>query len=825
MFTRCRRVSETGYDFRQIEEKWQRYWEENRIFEATEDESRPKYYCLEMFPYPSGRIHMGHVRNYSIGDVLARMKRMRGYNVLHPMGWDALGMPAENAAIKNKTHPEKWTRDNINHMKMQLHRIGLAYAWEREIATCDPDYYKWNQHFFIRMFNRGLAYRKGALVNWCPKCVTVLANEQVVAGGCWRCHTPVEQRMMEQWFLKITAYAENLLQDEAMLREWPPHVLTMQENWIGRSEGVRVRFHVDGTGGIDVFTTRVDTIYGATFLALSPEHPLAPKLLIGSSKESDGLAFLSIFESQKAQGLDIPEKIGVDTGRVAINPYSGQSIPIFLTNYVLMEYGTGAIMAVPAHDERDHELALKYGLPILQVIKGDKPHDCSVSAYTGEGILINSGPFTALTSHEACAKMAAYAELHGFGHATISYKLRDWGISRQRYWGTPIPMIHCSSCGIVPEKFENLPVKLPQGVEFTGSGSSPLAQVPSFVNTTCPKCGGPAQRETDTMDTFFDSAWYFLRYTSPHLDTAGFDPAAVKYWLPVDIYIGGIEHAILHLIYLRFFTKFLRDEGLLELSEPVPKLLTQGMVTLGGTAMSKSKGNVIDPDSMIERYGADALRVFILFAAPPEKALEWSEHGIEGAHRFLTRIESLVRSIAPFFKQSRTAATGPASQELRRKLHQTILKVTHDIEQRIHLNTPTASMMELLNYIDGVSERIRSEKGESALCECVENLILLVSPFAPHLAEEWWEITGHRPSIATAAWPAYDEELAREEEVELVVQINGKVKGHIMCPFGASEDDAFTRAQDDPKISTAIADRHLRKRIYVPNKLLNLVVG
>ncbi|MBI2837806.1 MAG: leucine--tRNA ligase [Acidobacteria bacterium] len=818
-------MSEAGYDFKSIEEKWQRYWREHRVFEAEADESKPKYYCLEMFPYPSGRIHMGHVRNYAIGDVIARLKRMRGFNVLHPMGWDALGLPAENAAIKNKTHPEKWTHENISHMRAQLQRIGFAYAWERELATCDPAYYRWNQHFFIRMFNRGLAYRKGAQVNWCPRCLTVLANEQVVAGGCWRCATAVEQRVMEQWFLKITDYAEQLLGDESLLKLWPEHVLTMQENWIGRSEGARVRFSVESIGDIEIFTTRVDTIYGATFLAVSPQHPIVAKLLDGSPHATECRAFIAECEAERAQRREVVEKRGVPTGRDAINPFTGRPVPIYLANYVLMEYGTGAIMAVPAHDERDHEFASRYGLPITEVIAPPDSSADTNGVYTGEGRLVSSGPFDGLPSQEARQKMAAHADDKGFGRASITYKLRDWGISRQRYWGTPIPMIYCDACGIVPERFENLPVKLPAGVEFTGSGSSPLGQVPEFLNTTCPTCGRAARRETDTMDTFFDSSWYFLRYVSPRLDSAPFDSREVNYWLPVDIYIGGIEHAILHLIYLRFFTKFLRDEGLVELSEPIPKLLTQGMVTLGGSAMSKSRGNVVDPDSITEKYGADALRLFILFAAPPDKGLEWSEHGIEGAARFLGRIHSFVASTTPLFACRRQGEWGPESRELLRKLHQTIKKVTRDIESRLHLNTAVASMMEFLNVLESAADRVRAEaNGASALCECAEKLILLASPFTPHLAEEWWELTGHSRCVALSEWPAFDDELAKEDVVEVVVQVNGRVRGRVLCPHGSTETDTFSLSEADPKIAAALAGKTVVKRVYVPNKLLNIVV-
>ncbi|MEW6364665.1 MAG: leucine--tRNA ligase [Acidobacteriota bacterium] len=818
-------MSEAGYDFKRIEEKWQKYWAENRAFETSEDRTRPKYYCLEMFPYPSGRIHMGHVRNYSIGDVVARLKRMKGFNVLHPMGWDALGMPAENAAIKHGTHPETWTRDNISHMREQLKKMGLAYAWDRELATCDPEYYRWNQYFFIRMFDRGLAYRKGGLVNWCPKCATVLANEQVVGGGCWRCETPVEQRVMEQWFLKITAYAEQLLQDEKLLTNWPEHVLTMQENWIGRSEGARVAFAIDGVGDVTIFTTRLDTIYGATFVALSPEHPFAQGLIEGSPTEAEARQFIAQCAAERMARGEPAEKRGLDTGRKALNPYTGEMVPVFLANFVLMEYGTGAIMAVPAHDERDHEFALKYGLPIRQVIQGPAPNDYAKSAYTGEGVVIASGPFTGLPSDQARTRMAAHAKEREFGEAAVTYKLRDWGISRQRYWGTPIPMIHCDRCGVVPERIENLPVRLPHGVALTGSGDSPLAHVPEFVNTRCPGCGGPGRRETDTMDTFVDSAWYFLRYVSPRFDTAPFDAADVRYWLPVDIYIGGIEHAILHLIYLRFITKFLREEGLVHVAEPIPKLVTQGMVTLGGSAMSKSKGNVVDPDAMVEKYGADALRVFILFAAPPEKDLEWTEHGIEGSYRFLNRINSIVQSTVPLFRAASEVPSGPAARELLRKLHQTIRRVTHDIEVRLHLNTPVASMMEFLNAFDAAAPSVRAEAGgEAALRECVEKLILLLSPFAPHLAEEWWEMTGHQPPIATAAWPSFDEDLAREDQADVIVQVNGKVRGHASCPFGAPEAEVSKLAEADPKVASAIAGKTIVKRVYVPNRLLNIVV-
>ncbi|MGB9835844.1 MAG: leucine--tRNA ligase [Candidatus Saccharicenans sp.] len=822
------------YNFEAIEKKWQKVWEERGVFEVEEDPNRPKFYCLEMYPYPSGRIHMGHVRNYSIGDVIARFKKMKGFNVLHPIGWDALGMPAENAAIKHGIHPKKWTLDNIDYMRSQLKKLGFSYAWSREVNSCLPEYYRWNQWIFLKMYEKGLAYRKMSWVNWCPQCRTVLANEQVIAGRCWRCDSEVTQKKMEQWFLKITAYAEELLSGHAQLSRWPEHVLQMQRNWIGKSTGALVNFEVpELKKNIEVFTTRIDTIYGATFLVLSVEHPLAVELIAHHPEKEKIQEWMArtIAEARLKREVKDEEKVGYDTGVKAINPFTGELIPVWLANYVLMDYGTGAVMAVPAHDQRDYEFALKYGLPIRQVIVPASP-EVRVEegkAFESPGRLINSGPFTGLASEEAMDRMAAYAEEKGFGRKSVTYRLRDWGISRQRYWGTPIPIIYCEKCGTVPVPYEQLPVEIPYEAEFTGEEGSPLEKVPHFVNTTCPKCGGPARRETDTMDTFVDSSWYFFRYCSPREDKMPFRPDKAKYWMPVDLYIGGVEHAILHLIYSRFFTKYLRDLGFTDVDEPFPHYLAQGMVTKDGAAMSKSRGNIVDPDDMIKTYGADALRVFILFASPPEKEFAWSDEGLEGCFRFIQRIWNLFEENLDLFGDEETPVPEKydevACQRVLKKLHQTIKKVTEDIELRFHLNTAISALMELVNTLRKEKDVLRqSQKGRQVLRQSLENLVLMLSPFAPHVAEELWEKTGHSQLVAESSWPEYDPELAAEDMVTIVVQVNGKLRDKFEVPVDTEEEILKQTALELPRLKEILAGRAPKKVVCVKNKLVSIVV-
>ncbi|MDD8026411.1 MAG: leucine--tRNA ligase [Acidobacteriota bacterium] len=818
------------YDAQAVEARWQKAWLDADAFAVREEPGKPKFYCLEMYPYPSGRIHMGHVRNYSIGDVIARYRMMNGFNVLHPIGWDALGMPAENAAIKFKTHPQKWTMDNIAHMTAQLKRMGFAYDWSREVNSCKPENYGWNQWMFLKMYERGLAYRAESWVNWCPSCSTVLANEQAAGGVCWRCGSQVEQKRMTQWVLRITAYAEELLNGHAELSKWPEHVLLMQKNWIGRSEGAYVDFPVPTLNrSIRVFTTRIDTIYGATSLVLSPEHPLSADLVKGP-KEAELRSWISktIAASRLKRTIGEAEKEGVDTGAFAVNPFSGERIPIFLANYVLMEYGTGAIMAVPAHDGRDHEFAEKYGLPIPEVIV---PKDGAPAGKPGElfedlGRLVASGPFTGLTSEEAMDKMAALAKDKGFGEKAVTYRLRDWGISRQRYWGTPIPMIHCPKCGVVPVPYEDLPVRIPYDAEFTGEAGSPLEKIPSFVNVTCPKCGGPARRETDTMDTFVDSSWYFLRYCSPKETSLPFRREAAEYWMPVDLYIGGVEHAILHLIYARFFTKMLRDLGLIGLDEPFPHYLAQGMVNKDGSAMSKSKGNVVDPDAMIQRYGADALRLFILFAAPPEKEFEWKDDGLEGCHRFLGRVWGVLQDVLALENESAAGtADAEALARLRKKLHQTIKKVGEDVGKRFRLNTAVSSFHELVNVIRKEWDVLRvSAEGRALLRQAAETLALLMAPFTPHLSEEMWSRLGHEGLVLRASWPAYDPALAQDEKATIVVEINGKIRDKYETDPATGEDEMKAQALALPRIQELLAGKTVRKVVVIKGKIINIVV-
>jgi len=834
------------YDPQQIEAKWQKRWAEARVFETEVDPAKPKYYALEMLPYPSGTMHMGHMRNYTIGDVVARVKRMRGFNVLHPMGWDAFGLPAENAAIQNKTHPRIWTNNNIAEFQRVLRRFGFSYDWRREISTCEPEYYRWNQWFFLRMLDRGLAYRKKSRVNWCPKCCTVLANEQVINGGyCWRHEdTLVESREIEQWFLKTTHYAEQLLDDLKELEGgWPERVITMQRNWIGKSIGARVKFAVADLAGlepIEVFTTRIDTIYGASAIILAPAHPLVQKLIAGSLQEKDAEAKLARMRqaSVKAEDLATAEKEGFFTGRYATNPFNGEELPIWVGNFVLMEYGTGAIMAVPAHDQRDFEFCRKYGLPIRVVVQPESGEPLVPEKMTAafdehaRGKLVNSGPYNGLSVDEAILAMSAHAQAKGFGQRETIFRLKDWGISRQRYWGTPIPVVYCAKHGIVPVPDNDLPVVLPENAKLTGEGGSPLAATPEFVNTTCPKCGGPARRETDTMDTFVDSSWYFYRYCDPHNDKAPFDPAKARYWFPIDQYIGGITHAILHLLYSRFWCKVMRDIGLVKHNEPISRLFTQGMVQKGGVAMSKSRGNVVGAMEMAEKYGADTGRLYTLFAAPPEKDLEWSEESIEGAWRFINRVFRLVNRHAGALRDTGSWNFSPQGlsekeRELVRATYETLRRVTQDFESRWHFNSAIALIMELTNEIyaqEPLEEGIRPEIRK----EILEMLTLMLAPMTPHLAEELWEMLGHGDGLWKASWPilaAAQKDLAQVEEVEIVVQVNGRVRARLKVAAGLGEAELIPKALAEPAVAQHINGKRVVKQIVVPDKLVNLVVA
>jgi leucyl-tRNA synthetase len=774
-----------------------------------------------MLPYPSGKLHMGHVRNYSIGDALARYMWMRGYNVLHPMGWDAFGLPAENAAIKNKRHPREWTNTNIAQMKGQMQRMGFGYDWGREISTCEPEYYRWNQWFFLRMFERGLAYQKEALLNWCPECQTVLANEQVVNGCCWRHETtPVEQRALKQWFLKITSYADELLEDLKSLEGgWPERVITMQRNWIGRSEGAEIDFTIESSGEkVRVFTTRVDTIYGATCLILAPAHPLAETLITDEAGRSRVKTLIDA--AARKDPADV-EKNGLFTGQYAIQPFNGARVPVWIADFVLMGYGTGAIMAVPAHDERDFEFCRKYGIPVRPVIRpadGVLADEATMKEpFTDYGIVEDSGPWSGLTSSEARKRMAAYAKENGFGEPAITFRIKDWGISRQRYWGTPIPIIHCPKCGMVPVPEKDLPVVLPLDVKITGEGRSPLENVDSFINVTCPECGGPARRESDTMDTFVDSSWYFYRYCDPRNTERPFEPAVANAWFPIDQYIGGVTHAILHLIYSRFWTKVMRDIGLVSNSEPAKNLFTQGMVLKDGTAMSKSKGNVVDPDEMVEKYGADTCRLYTLFAAPPERDMDWNESSVEGQYRFLGRV---YRFVTRNVDRIGGGQLNDADRQALRKLHQTVQKIIGDFDSRWHFNTSIASLMELLNELYALEERL----SPAPLRDILEKLTLMLAPFAPYTAQELWEVLGHSTPAFREPWPASDPELARESEIDVVVQVNGKVRGHIHVAPGTPEDELKELALANDKVPPFLASKQVVKVIVVPDKLVNIVV-
>jgi len=833
------------YNPQEIEAKWQKRWAEARVFETEADPTKPKYYVLEMLPYPSGTMHMGHMRNYAIGDVVARVKRMRGFNVLHPMGWDAFGLPAENAAIKNNTHPRVWTNNNIGEFQRTLRRFGFSYDWRREISTCEPEYYRWNQWFFLRMLEKGLAYRKKSRVNWCPKCCTVLANEQVINGGyCWRHEdTLVESRELEQWFLKTTAYADQLVDDLKQLEgTWPERVITMQRNWIGRSQGARVKFvvaDVKGAPPIEIFTTRIDTIYGATAIILAPTHPLVEKLLDGSPNRAEAAGHLTRMRqtSVKTADLATAEKVGFFTGRHATNPFSGEKIPIWVGNFVLMEYGTGAIMAVPAHDQRDFEFCRKYGLPVRIVVQPSEGEPLVEEKMTiafdehQNGKLVNSGPFNNLSPDEAIVKMTAFAEKKGFGRGEVVFRLRDWGISRQRYWGTPIPVVYCSKDGLQPVPDKDLPVLLPPNPKLTGEGESPLASTPEFVNTTCPKCGGPARCETDTMDTFVDSSWYFYRYCDPQNDKAPFDSAKVAYWFPIDQYIGGITHAILHLLYSRFWCKVMRDLGLIKHNEPISRLFTQGMIQKGGVTMSKSRGNVVGAIDMAEKYGADTGRLYTLFAAPPEKDLEWSEESIEGSWRFLNRVFRLIDKHAGAIRGAKNwnfdaKEMTDKERDLIRVTYQTMTRVTQDFEKRWHFNSAIAQIMELTNDIylaepleNGVRPEIRKE--------VLQILTLLLAPMTPHIAEEMWEMLGNKDGLWNAPWPVLIDqqlELAKDNEVEIPVQVNGRVRATLKVPAGANEAELVAKAKADPAVARRIEGKRIIKVIFVPNKLLNLVV-
>jgi leucyl-tRNA synthetase len=839
----------TDYNPQQLDRKWQARWASARAFEVEADPERPKFYCLEMFAYPSGHAHVGHVRNYIIGDVMARMKRMKGFNVLHPFGWDAFGLPAENAAIKTGTHPETSTLDNIEHMKGQLQRLGISYAWGRELATCLPAYYKFNQWIFLKMYERGLAYRRRSTVNWCPSCQTVLANEQVVDGACWRCGATVEPRELEQWFFRITAYADALLGGLDTLTEWPEKVVVMQRNWIGRSEGARVRFALahDPGRSVEVFTTRIDTIYGANFIVLAPEHPLVEEFAAASDDPARFRARAQAFRTEDRE-TRMGGKEGFDTLRRAINPFTGRSVPIWVANFVLGEYGTGAVMGVPGHDARDFAFARAYGLPITVVVQRPEAPlsaETMTEAHAGEGVLVASGEYDGLPWEEANRRMTADAERRGFGQPAVQYRLKDWGISRQRYWGTPIPVLYCPNDGIVPVPYDQLPVRLPDVKTFTGRGDSPLAGVPEFVNATCPRCGGPARRETDTMDTFVDSSWYFLRFADPHNEELPFAPAKAAYWMPVDFYSGGVEHAILHLLYSRFFTRVLRDVGLLSFDEPFERLLTQGMVLKDGAVMSKSKGNVVDPDDMLQKYGADALRLYVMFVAPPEKEVEWSDAGLEGSFRFLVRVWRLVDHWCETVggREIATVRDGwnDAERALRRKTHDTIRRVTVDIEERMHLNTAVSSLMELVNELYAFSEGtalgtpggrgagpagvIDRPQTVAAVAEAIDALVLMISPFAPHMAEELWQMLDRAGVATTAAWPTFDLDVAKADSLVVPVQINGRLRARITVPADLGEEELRNRALADATVQSHVAGKTIRKVVVGKGPLVSVVVS
>ncbi len=857
------------YNPEAIETKWQAFWDKNHVFDVEIDTSKPKYYLLEMFPYPSGNIHMGHVRNYSIGDVVGRCKRMQGFNVFHPMGWDAFGLPAENAAIKNGIHPGAWTYSNIDNMRSQLKRLGYSYDWRREVATCHPGYYRWEQEFFLHWLEKGLVYRKKAAQNWCPSCNTVLANEQVEEGKCWRCDSVVEQKELTQWFLRITAYAEELLQDLDKLEGgWPDRVISMQRNWIGKSEGARIAFPLEApainsqTGeqakAIAVFTTRPDTVFGVTFLTIAPEHPLVESLLAPLNNSEEGKAKLeqirAFIERTAAITLeerqsDMLKKDGVFTGAYCLHPFTGERIPIWLGNFVLAAYGTGAVMGVPGHDQRDFDFAFVFGLPVKIVISEDKanPPTQLKEAYTGPGFMVNSGTFSSLPNEEGKKAIVAALVEKNLGEATVQWRLRDWNISRQRYWGAPIPVVYCEKCGMVPVKKQDLPVTLPMDVQTFADGRSPLPDFVPFVETTCPSCGGPARRETDTMDTFVESSWYFARYTDARNTQSAFNAEALKYWLPVDQYIGGVEHAILHLLYSRFFTKVLRDLGYFppDLSEPFTHLLTQGMVLKDGTKMSKSKGNVVDPGAMIARYGADTVRLFCLFAAPPERDFDWSESGIEGSFRFLNRVWRLFAETQEYLvplspcaaaESTARAVKSPAdgeaavksALEVRYKEHATIKKVGEDISNRYQFNTAIAAIMELVNTLYVQKDILlfpgAPVENRTVFSSAMATTLVLLAPITPHVCEELWELVHGEPTLFAQTWPQWSQDALNREEITVVVQINGKLRGKLEVSATISQEEVEAKAFADPAVALHVAGKEIVKKIYVPGKLLNIVV-
>lgn len=821
-------MEEREYNFAYIEQKWQQRWETNREFKASVDPAQKKYYVLEMFPYPSGAIHMGHVRNYTIGDIIARFMKMRGFNVLHPIGWDSFGLPAENAAIQNNTPPQRWTASNISAMKKQLKRMGFSYDWDRELATYKPEYYRWNQWIFLKLFEKGLAYKKKAPVNWCPSCKTVLANEQAENGICWRCESLVVQKEMSQWFFRITDYADRLLAGHEKIKDaWPEQVITMQRNWIGRSTGLELRFKLENGEELPVFTTRPDTVYGVTFMVMAAEHPLLNN--VSDSAVRDFMETLKNQTTSERTG-EPKEKLGMDTGLRVINPFTGAFVPLYIGNFVLMGYGTGAVMAVPAHDSRDFAFAKKYGLPIKPVIQNPENPlnaDTMEDAYTGSGTLINSGDFTGLSNEEAKEAIAEYAEKQGFGKRTVNFRIRDWGISRQRYWGCPIPIIHCDACGEVPVPEKSLPVILPTDVDFHGDSRSPLSAMPEFLDAACPRCGRKAHRETDTMDTFVDSSWYYAKYTSPEKDVM-FNKKELDYWMPVDQYIGGIEHAVLHLLYARFIAMALCDLGLLRDSEPFKRLLTQGMVLKDGSKMSKSKGNTVDPDKIIEKYGADTVRLFMLFASPPARDLDWSDSGAEGCYRFLMRIWRFTAKYANLYRKKYIVENSKLPDDLKKlrtELHRTVKIVTSDIEERMQYNTAIARMMELSNALNQTAEELwQSEAGSALLSEIFDLFIPMLFPFVPHIAEELWEITGHGSSLCETSWPSFKEELANRNEAEIVFQINGKIKAKAVVPSDISKEAMEKMALEHEKIKETLEGKTVLRVISIQGKLVNIVV-
>lgn len=819
------------YDFASIESKWQKKWAEEKIYKVTEDKSKPKYYCLEMFPYPSGNLHMGHVRNYSIGDVIARFKTMHGYNVLHPIGWDSFGLPAENAAIKHKTPPAKWTKENIANMNRQLHAMGLSYDWDREVTTCLPEYYKWTQWFFLQFYKKGLAYKKGASVNWCPGCQTVLANEQVVEGKCERCDSVVEKKSLEQWFFKITEYADRLLKDLDKLQGWPNKVRVMQENWIGRSEGAILRFPVQESDDIiEVFTTRPDTVFGLSYMVLAPEHPLVEKLIAGTKYEADVRAFVKEVQqmTEVERASTELEKKGIFIGAHVVSPADGKIVPILVGNYIIYEYGTGAVMGVPAHDERDFLFAKKYDLPITIVVMPEGKElrvEDMTEASKENGIMVNSGQFDGMKNEDAKKAIVDYLAEKGMGEMKVNFRLRDWLISRQRFWGAPIPIIYCDHCGTVPVPEEQLPVMLPHDVDFKPTGESPLKYMEEFVNTTCPICGRPARRETDTMDTFVCSSWYYLRYTDARNDKEAFAKENADHWMNVDQYIGGVEHAILHLLYARFFTKVLYDMGLVSVDEPFQNLLTQGMVLMDGSKMSKSKGNIVSPEAIIDKFGADTARLFILFAAPPERDLEWNDQAVEGCYRFINRVWRFVYD----YVQSRggeNAEVGELSRkdkDMRRLVHTTIKRVTDDAGTRFNFNTAISAIMELVNGL--YQYREVADYNKAVMAEAVDTLVLLLAPFIPHVTEELWQNLGHEESVHKQKWPVVDEAALVADEVTVIVQVNGKVRDKILMPVNLDKAETEKLVLAQPKIAEILAGKEVKKVVVVPNKLVNVVVG